>query len=109
MSQEIDNNTSPLTPQSQTSVDFKQQITRVPNYGLKFKFNHKFPDKANFDQNLKPSWKQIWNLMPMMLRYVPYYWKASKGGCQVLMDYFAMQNHGGIYGCPIGGIAGEVI
>jgi hypothetical protein len=79
----------------------------VPKYGLKFKFNHKFPDKQNFNQNLKPSWKQLWNLMPMMLRYVPYYWKSSKGGSMVLMDYFAMRNHDGIYGCPMGGIAGE--
>jgi len=91
---------------SQSFTDFKQTITQVPAYGLKFKFNHKFPDKENFSQNLKPSWKQIWNLMPMMLRYVPYYWRNTKGGNPVLMDYFSMRNHDGIYGCPIGGIGG---
>lgn len=106
MSQETESQKSPLTPQSQFSIDMSH--TNVPKYGLKFKFNHKFPDKENFDQNLKPSLKQIWNLMPMMLRYVPYYWRSSKGGSMVLMDYFAMRNHDGIYGCPMGGIAGKL-
>lgn len=40
----------------------------------------------------------------MMFRYVPYYWKNSRSGQPVLMDYFAMQNSLCIYGCPIGGI-----
>lgn len=94
---------------SQSFVDFKQQIVSVPNYGLKFKFNHKFPEKENFSQNLKPSWKQIWDLMPMMFRYVPYYWRNARAGYPVLMDYFSMHNSLGIYGCPIGGIgAGEL-
>ncbi|KAG5667295.1 hypothetical protein PVAND_015281 [Polypedilum vanderplanki] len=94
---------------SQSFTDYKQQITSVPAYGLKFKFDHKFSEKENFTQNLKPSWRQIWNLMPMMMRYVPYYWRNSKGGNLVLMDYFSMQNHGGIHGCPIGGIGSGTI
>lgn len=89
---------------SQSFVDFKQQIVAVPQYGLKFKFDHKFPEKENYSQNLKPSWKQLWDLVPMMFRYVPYYWKNSRSGQPVLMDYFAMQNSLCIYGCPIGGI-----
>lgn len=86
---------------SQSFVDFKQQIVSVPSYGLKFKFNHKFPDKENFSQNLKPSWKQMWDLVPMAFRYVPYYWRSPR---PVLMDYFSMQNSLGIYGAPMGGI-----
>lgn len=94
---------------SQSFVDFKHQITAVPIYGLKFKFDKKFPEKENFSQNLKPSWKQIWNLVPMMMRYVPYYWKNSRSGLPILMDYFSMQNSLGIYGVPLGGIgAGEL-
>lgn len=31
-------------------------IQNVPNYGLKVKFNHVFPEVRS--QNLKPSWKQ---------------------------------------------------
>lgn len=89
---------------SQSFVDFKQQITAVPNYGLKLKFNHKFPEKENFSQNLKPSWKQIWDIIPMIFRYVPYYWRNSRAGQPVLMDYFSMQNSQGIYGSPLGGI-----
>lgn len=94
---------------SQSFVDFKQQIVAVPRFGLKFKFNHKFSEKENFSQNLKPSWKQLWDLMPMIFRYVPYYWRNSRSGQPVLMDYFSMQNSLGIYGCPLGGIgAGEL-
>lgn len=89
---------------SQSFVDFKQQIVAVPNYGLKVKFDHKYPEKENYSQNLKPSWKQLWDLVPMMFRYVPYYWKNSRSGQPVLMDYFAMQNSLAIYGAPIGGI-----
>lgn len=86
---------------SQSFVDFKQQIVSVPSYGLKFKFNQKFPEKENFSQNLKPSWKQLWEFMPMIFRYVPYYFRSRQ---PVLMDYFSMQNSLGIYGCPLGGI-----
>lgn len=93
---------------SQSFVDFKQQIIAIPNYGLKFKFNHKFPEKANYSQNLKPSWKQLWNLVPLMFRYIPYYWRNSRTGNPVLMDYFYMQDSLGIYGCPIGGIGSGV-
>ncbi|CRL08234.1 CLUMA_CG021029, isoform A [Clunio marinus] len=94
---------------SQITIDSKHQITSVPKFGLKFKFNHKFPDKEKFSQNLKPSWKQIWDLVPMMFRYVPYYWKNSQTGQPILMDYFSMQNSLGIYGCPIGGIGAGTI
>lgn len=82
----------------------KQQLVAVPNFGLKFKFNHKFPEKENFSQNLRPSWKQCWDLVPMMFRYVPYYYRNSRSGHPILMDYFSMNNSLGIYGCPLGGI-----
>lgn len=89
---------------SQSFVDFRQQIVSVPSYGLKFKFDHKFPEKENFSQNLKPTWKQLWDLVPMIFRYIPYYWRTSRSGHPVLMDYFSMHNSMGFYGSPIGGI-----
>lgn len=89
---------------------FQQSVVAVPDYGLKFKFNHKFPDKEKFSQNLKPSWKQIWDMAPMILRYLPYYYRATRDGLPVLMDYISMENAKGIYGCPLGGIgAGECV
>lgn len=94
---------------SQSFVDFKQQTIAVPKYGMKFKFNQIFSEKENFSQNLKPSWKQLWDLVPMMFRYLPYYWKNARGGQPVLMDYLSMQNSLCIYGAPCGGIgAGEL-
>jgi non-lysosomal glucosylceramidase len=46
--------------------DFKQQITSVPPIGLKFKFNHVFPEERN--QNLRPSIKQWLSMAPMVMR-----------------------------------------
>lgn len=85
-------------------TEFQQSVIAVPEYGLKFKFNHKFPEKENFSQNLKPSLKQIWDMTPMILRYIPYYLRATRSGLPVLMDYFSMENSKAIYGCPLGGI-----
>lgn len=85
-------------------TEFQQSVVAVPEHGFKLKFNHKFPQKEKFSQNLKPSWKQIWDMTPMFLRYIPYYYRASRDGLPVLMDYIYMENAKGIYGCPMGGI-----
>lgn len=53
---------------AQSFCGFKQQVSAVPQYGLKLKFNHVYPETRN--QNLKPSFKQIWPIIPMALRYV---------------------------------------
>lgn len=85
-------------------TEFQQSVVAIPEFGLKFKFNHTFPLKENYSQNLKPSWKQLWDIAPMILRYIPYYWQNSRAGLPCLMDYFTMQNSKGIYGVPMGGI-----
>lgn len=38
----------------------------VPQYGIKFKFNHKFPEKRT--QNIRPSMRQSLALIPMVWR-----------------------------------------
>lgn len=51
---------------AQSFCEFKQQVSAVPQYGLKLKFNHVYPETRN--QNLKPSFRQIWPIIPMALR-----------------------------------------
>ncbi|XP_055634667.1 non-lysosomal glucosylceramidase [Toxorhynchites rutilus septentrionalis] len=92
---------------AQSFCEFKQQVSAVPQYGVKVKFNHVFPETRN--QNLKPSFRQIWPIIPLALRYIPYYWKVSRENRQVLMDYWYTQNGKQIYGAPIGGIGAGTI
>ncbi|XP_055544706.1 non-lysosomal glucosylceramidase [Wyeomyia smithii] len=92
---------------AQSFCEFKQQVAAVPQYGLKLKFNHVYPETRN--QNLKPSFRQIWPILPMALRYIPYYWKVSREGRQVLMDYWYTENGKQIYGAPLGGIGAGTI
>ncbi|XP_062545738.1 non-lysosomal glucosylceramidase [Armigeres subalbatus] len=92
---------------AQSICGFKQQVVSVPQYGLKLKFNHVYPETRN--QNLKPSLRQIWPIIPMALRYIPYYWKVSRENRQVLMDYWYTENGKQIYGAPIGGIGAGTI
>lgn len=47
-------------------ADYKLQLTAVPQYGVKLKFNHVFPDKRN--QNLRPRFSQILAMTGMVLR-----------------------------------------
>lgn len=42
-------------------------------------------------------------------RYAAYYWKVSREGRRVYMDYYYMENGKQIYGVPIGGIGGGTI
>ncbi|KAL7739985.1 hypothetical protein ACLKA6_007492 [Drosophila palustris] len=42
------------------------EITAVPNYGLKLKFDHIWPEKRN--QNLRPSIKQSLPMVPLACR-----------------------------------------
>lgn len=46
--------------------DFKSQVTAVPQFGFKVKFNHVFPEKRN--QNLRPKISQIWPMAGLFLR-----------------------------------------
>jgi non-lysosomal glucosylceramidase len=47
-------------------LDYKQQVTAVPQYGFKVKFNHVFPETR--DQNLRPSLRQFFSMVPLALR-----------------------------------------
>ncbi|XP_037957731.1 non-lysosomal glucosylceramidase isoform X2 [Teleopsis dalmanni] len=85
----------------------QNEITAVPRYGLKLKFDHVWPEKRN--QNIRPSMKQTWPLMPLVWRYAAYYWKVSREGRRVYMDYYYMENGKQIYGVPLGGIGGGTI
>lgn len=42
------------------------EITAVPRYGLKLKFDHVWPEKRN--QNLRPSIKQTLPMVPLVCR-----------------------------------------
>lgn len=42
-------------------------------------------------------------------RYAAYYWKVSREGRRVYMDYYYLENGKQIYGVPIGGIGGGSI
>lgn len=43
-------------------------FVEVPQYGLKFKFNHVFPEKRN--QNLRVNFRQTLPLVPLIYRYI---------------------------------------
>lgn len=42
------------------------EVTAIPQYGLKLKFDHVWPEKRN--QNLRPSIKQTLPLLPLACR-----------------------------------------
>lgn len=44
-----------------------------------------------------------------LCRYAAYYWKVSREGRRVYMDYYYMENGKQIYGVPLGGIGGGTI
>lgn len=49
-----------------SNYDLKQQISSVPRFGVKLKFNHVFPEKRN--QNIRPSIRQTLPLLPLVCR-----------------------------------------
>ncbi|KAH8352435.1 hypothetical protein KR084_004138, partial [Drosophila pseudotakahashii] len=83
------------------------EITAVPKYGLKLKFDHVWPERRI--QNVRASIKQTLPMVPLVCRYAAYYWKVSREGRRVYMDYYYMENGKQIYGVPIGGIGGGTI
>uniref|UniRef100_A0A1B0AJL2 Non-lysosomal glucosylceramidase n=1 Tax=Glossina pallidipes TaxID=7398 RepID=A0A1B0AJL2_GLOPL len=83
------------------------EITAIPRYGLKLKFDHVWPEKRN--QNVRPSIKQALPLLPLACRYASYYWKVAREGRRCYMDYYYMENGKQMYGVPLGGIGGGSI
>lgn len=53
-------------------IESPASMKTVPLYGLKVKFDHKYPEKRT--QNLRPSIRQSLPLIPCMFRYVDCKW-----------------------------------
>lgn len=68
----------------------------VPNYGLKVKLNHVYPE--NRSQNYTPSLRIIWSLFPLILRYIWYYITYTLKGKSIVMDYIEVLRAKQIYG-----------
>lgn len=49
-----------------SNYDIKQQMTEVPKYGVKMKFNHVFPEKRT--QNVRPTIRQSLALLSLAYR-----------------------------------------
>ncbi|XP_046752311.1 non-lysosomal glucosylceramidase [Diprion similis] len=78
-----------------------------PDYGLKLKLNHKYPEK--WKQGATVRLKQLPQLLPLAYRYVSFFARTTTGGRRPMMDYVNMQTGKQIYGVPIGGIGGGSI
>lgn len=76
--------------------------TAVPNEGFKVKLDHKYPWK--WRQERMPRLKQLWTLLPLIIRYVIYYFKLKWKGKVAIMDFMKVENAQQIYGVPLGGI-----
>ncbi|XP_044264175.1 non-lysosomal glucosylceramidase [Tribolium madens] len=77
-------------------------VTEVPNYGLKVRLNHTYPE--NRSQGFKPGLRLIWDMLPLVLRYIWYYIVHKIMGKSIVMDYVHTLRAKQIYGVPIGGI-----
>ncbi|XP_050498421.1 non-lysosomal glucosylceramidase [Diabrotica virgifera virgifera] len=80
----------------------KVNHTLPPKYGLKLSLDYVYPEKRT--QNYTPSLRVIWNMLPLILRYLLYYIKSKWKGHKVVMDYISPRKPEQIYGVPIGGI-----
>lgn len=59
-----------LIPNNNNTFDLMNEAsyTAVPQYGIKLKFNHIYPEKRT--QNIRPSVRQSIPLIPLAWRYV---------------------------------------
>ncbi|KAJ8963421.1 hypothetical protein NQ318_018901 [Aromia moschata] len=74
-----------------------------PKYGLKLKLNHVYPE--NRSQNYTPTLRVVWDMLPLILRYLWYYIKYKLTGKSIVMDYLKVQRAKQIYGkaaAPLG-------
>ncbi|XP_057653442.1 non-lysosomal glucosylceramidase [Diorhabda carinulata] len=81
--------------------------TLIPNYGLKLKLDHVYPEKRN--QHYIPSFRVIWSMIPLILRYILFYIKSKWKGQRLFIDSFSPRTPEQIYGVPIGGIGSGTI
>ncbi|XP_030376910.1 non-lysosomal glucosylceramidase isoform X1 [Scaptodrosophila lebanonensis] len=102
---------TPALAADSISANYEEQqggeMSAIPQFGLKLKFDHVWPERRN--QNLRPTIKQTLPMVPLAWRYAAYYWKVSREGRRVYMDYYYMENGKQMYGVPIGGIGGGSI
>ncbi|GBP80065.1 Non-lysosomal glucosylceramidase [Eumeta japonica] len=82
-------------------------IDRPPKYGLKMLLNHEFPLQSK--QIISPNTKQIFEMLPLAVRYFKYYLGRRMHHKKPIMDYMTMVSAQRMYGCPIGGIGGGTI
>lgn len=81
--------------------------SRKPDFGWTVKMNHVFPKKGK--QKSPQRIRQIFPLIPLILRYLVYYvWRWLRGKL-VIMDFVKPLNANPICGVPIGGIGGGSI
>ncbi|XP_048480737.1 non-lysosomal glucosylceramidase [Plutella xylostella] len=78
-----------------------------PKYGLKFRLNHEFPLQSK--QIIKPTAKQLIEMLPLTTRYLFYYMDRKMHKKKPIMDYIHLVSAQRKYGCPIGGIGGGTI
>ncbi|KAK0095164.1 hypothetical protein PV326_009081 [Microctonus aethiopoides] len=84
-------------------VDYNADyIKQISKYGFTVKLNHKYPEIRKQGMNLR--WKQLWELIPVGIRYLWYCIKIWRQGRQPIMDFVNQLSDRPIYGAPIGGI-----
>lgn len=56
-----------VVPSEYTAL-IENDANKIPQYGFKRDFNHKYPETRT--QGGKLTWRQIWELIPLALRYI---------------------------------------
>ncbi|KAK4884164.1 hypothetical protein RN001_000435 [Aquatica leii] len=88
-------------------MNIDDSVRAIPNYGLKLKLNHQYPE--NWSQCYLPRWKQVFIILPLIFRYLIDYIKSWWLRKSIVMDYVKVVTGQQIYGVPIGGIGGGSI
>lgn len=88
-------------------MDSFKSPNSVPPFGWKVKLNHIFPEKR--DQNFTPSFKIVFSLIRLIIRYVLYQFWCYFHRRKPVMDYIFTIVPKQIYGVPLGGIGGGTI
>ncbi|KAF0300940.1 Non-lysosomal glucosylceramidase [Amphibalanus amphitrite] len=79
----------------------------MTKYGFQVKLDHKFPEK--WDGNIVPSLSQVWDLVPLGLRYLVWYVGMWFKGKKPFIDQLNPVSGKQIYGVPLGGIGAGTI
>ncbi|VVC26259.1 Hypothetical protein CINCED_3A006003 [Cinara cedri] len=79
----------------------------VPRYGWKVDLDHQFPDPRT--PNYIPKFKQILQMLPLIIRYLFYMLLCFLRGRKPIMDFLFTIKSKHMYGVPLGGIGGGTI